>query len=330
MNASDIMTTEVVAVRPDMPAREVARLLLDRGISAVPVVDDEGLPIGIVSEGDLIGRNDTERHARRDWWLTLAAEGGALSDELLAGLRAAERTAREVMTAPVVTVGEDTPVEQIASLLRSHRIKRVPVVRNGRIVGIVSRADLLQAVAAPSAPAATAQRSGFLPAALAGLDEMFLHRRPQAERPAESGAGPVLVSQFRNLVTDYEQRELQHRDAARRAAAEQRRSRMSQLVEHHVTDEEWRRLLHQARDAAQHGEKEYLLLRFPSEFCSDAGRAINAGEPDWPATLRGEAGEIFLRWERDLKPHGFHLGARVLDYPGGMPGDIGLYLIWSD
>jgi hypothetical protein len=72
-----------------------------------------------------------------------------------------------------------------------------------------------------------------------------------------------------------------------------------------------------------------MLLRFPSQLCSDGGRAINVTEPDWPATLRGEAAEIYLRWERHLKPHGFHLTARVLEFPGGMPGDIGLFLSWG-
>jgi hypothetical protein len=64
-------------------------------------------------------------------------------------------------------------------------------------------------------------------------------------------------------------------------------------------------------------------------LCSDCGRAIDVTEPDWPATLRGEAAEIYLRWERDLKPRGFHIAARVVDYPGGVPGDIGLSLIWG-
>ena len=73
-----------------------------------------------------------------------------------------------------------------------------------------------------------------------------------------------------------------------------------------------------------------MLLRFPSQLSSDGGRAINVMEPRWPGTLRGEAAEIYLRWERDLKPHGFHLTARVLDFPGGIPGDIGLFLVWGE
>jgi hypothetical protein len=78
-----------------------------------------------------------------------------------------------------------------------------------------------------------------------------------------------------------------------------------------------------------HGEKEAMLLRLPSHLCSDGGRAVNAPRADWPKTLRGEAAEIYLRWERDLKPHGFGISARVLEFPGGMPGDIGLFLVWG-
>jgi hypothetical protein len=77
------------------------------------------------------------------------------------------------------------------------------------------------------------------------------------------------------------------------------------------------------------GATEFMLLRFPSELCGDGGRAVNAPLPDWPKTLRGEAAEISLRWERDLKPRGFHLAARVLEFPDGKPGDIGLFLAWG-
>ena len=81
-----------------------------------------------------------------------------------------------------------------------------------------------------------------------------------------------------------------------------------------------------AREAAEHGKKEFMLLRFPNQLCSDGGRAINAAEPDWPATRRSDGAEIYLRWEPDLRVHGFHLAASMLEFTGGMPGDIGLFL----
>jgi CBS domain-containing protein len=148
MNARDVMTTAVVSVNPDTPIRRVAELLLEYGISAVPVVDNTGAAIGIVSEGDLMGRKINQRDKRRDWWLEMLAEGTTLSPTFLESIRSTDGPVRQVMVAPVKTVGEDTPIEEIAELLEAHRIKRVPVVRNGRVVGIVSRADLLRALAA--------------------------------------------------------------------------------------------------------------------------------------------------------------------------------------
>ena len=333
MKAREVMTAAVVSVGPDTPMCEVAKLLRDHGISALPVVDAEGAPIGMVSEGDLIGRDEADREARRDWWLTLLAEGGTLNADFVASLRAPERTARDIMAAPVVAVGEETEVCEIARLLAAHRIKRVPVLRDGRIVGIVSRADLVRMLAADAPKPAAGP--GMLAEVFAGLDHRFVHRPPAAEppRPVEprlgSGDAGLTASDFRGLVADHEHKKLEHAQELRRAAVEQRQERVAELIGHHVSDENWRDLLHRAHQSAEQGEKEFMLLRFPSQLCSDGGRAINITETRWPETLRGEAGELYLRWERDLKPHGFPLSARLLDFPGGMPGDVGLFLIWG-
>jgi len=147
MKAHEIMNSGVVAVRPDTPISNVAKTLREHRISAVPVIDEAGSPLGMVSEGDLIGRDEVDRKARLDWWLTLLAEGEALNPEFMASIQSPERRARDVMTAPVITVGEDTEIDEVARLLIAHRIKRVPVLRDGRVVGIVSRADLVRALA---------------------------------------------------------------------------------------------------------------------------------------------------------------------------------------
>jgi CBS domain-containing protein len=147
INAGDVMTTSVVSVGLETPTREVAKLLLERNISAVPVVDAGGAPVGMVTESDIIKREIDRRAPRRIWWLEMLAEGEDLAAEFVGYLKAADRPVREVMAAPVITVAEDTPVQTVAETLLKHRIKRVPVVRNGRIVGIVSRADLLRALA---------------------------------------------------------------------------------------------------------------------------------------------------------------------------------------
>ena len=92
-HARDVMTTSIISVGPDVPVREIATLLLDKRISAVPVVNNDGVPIGIVSEGDLVGRGERERLTRRDWWLAVIGGRQALDDKFAARLQASDRTA---------------------------------------------------------------------------------------------------------------------------------------------------------------------------------------------------------------------------------------------
>ena len=145
MNAKDVMTTPVVTVSPETPIAEIAKRLLQRRISAVPVVDTEGRPVGIVSEGDLMRRPEAAGVRHSSWWLSLIAEPETQAHEYV---KAHGGHARDVMTHAVTTVTEEASLEEIATLLEKHRIKRVPVVRDGKVVGIVSRANLLQGVAA--------------------------------------------------------------------------------------------------------------------------------------------------------------------------------------
>ncbi|MCB1486960.1 MAG: CBS domain-containing protein [Bauldia sp.] len=330
------MTTAVVSVSPETPVRDIARILVEHGISAAPVLDATGAPIGIVSEGDLLQPPEMDgSQNRRDWWLTLLAEGEELNKDLLATLAQPRSTARDVMTAPVVTIVEDTAVDEIARLLNSYRIKRVPVLRDGKVVGIVSRGDLLNAVSAQPKPPPT-NHHGFIE----WIDEHFersLHREhglptspgtPTA--PAGSPQSQVTADNFRDLVHDFRTGEMLKRRHLHDAQVSQRRQTVRHLVDTHISDAQWRDLVHKARRAAQNGDTEMLLLRFPGQICSDGGRAINAPDPNWPATLRGEPAEMYLRWERDMKPGGFHIVARVLDFPEGVPGDVGLFLVWGE
>jgi hypothetical protein len=291
----------------------------------------------MVSEGDLIGRNDRDREARRDWWLAMLAEGENLNPDFLGQLRSQERTARDVMAAPIVSVGEETEIREVARLLAAHRVKRVPVVRDGRIVGIVSRADLLRALATSQPGPATAPAAPHGSGFFAWVDRAYHNHRHAAASDLSSAAGAPAVEEdrtpaagFRALVHDHQRSEAQHQEEARRVAAEHRQQAVKELIDHHVGDESWRAMLHNARHAAERGQTELMLLRFPAQLCSDQGRAINAMDSNWPATLRGEAAELYLRWEHELKPNGFHLAARILDYPGGMPGDVGLFLAWGE
>ncbi len=146
MKALELMTKEVVSVSPDISVREIARILLSHHVSAAPVLTVRNV-IGMVSEGDLLAPNNGEHAAQRERWLARLAEGEALSPEFLASLPQPGNTARDVMSSPVIEVTEETDASEIADLLGQFRIKRVPVIRNGRLVGIVSRVDLLRGMA---------------------------------------------------------------------------------------------------------------------------------------------------------------------------------------
>jgi CBS domain-containing protein len=146
MNAAQLMTRPPVTAGPGMSAREVAKLLVEHGISAVPVVDGSGRLLGIVSEGDLVRRGEVVRDERQSWWLQALAEGEQLAPGFLAYVRSGDRPVSDLMTREVVTVQEDTPLPEVARLLEEHRIKRVPVLWQDKVVGIVSRADLVRAL----------------------------------------------------------------------------------------------------------------------------------------------------------------------------------------
>ena len=155
-SAGEIMTTNIVAARPDMPVRDVAKLLLDHGISAAPVINAAGNLLGIVSEGDLISRNAERTEKSRAWWLEMLADGFELAPRFVDYVRAHGPRAADVMTRDIITTTPETPAETIAGLIARHRIKRVLVVRDGKFVGIVSRADLVRMIAASAEPKAEA------------------------------------------------------------------------------------------------------------------------------------------------------------------------------
>lgn len=157
MKAEDIMTSPVITIGPETPVREIAALLFERRISAVPVVD-KGRLVGLVSEADLLHRHEigTECVARAgSWWLRLFSADRSMEDYV----KSHARQARDVMTREVVSVAADTPVAEIADLLESSGFKRVPVVRGESLIGIVSRANLIQALAFEKRAQETAYRS---------------------------------------------------------------------------------------------------------------------------------------------------------------------------
>ena len=147
MRAIDVMTPNVITVDPDISVQDLAKLLSERNISGVPVVDKTGGMVGIVSEGDLLHRTElgTERRTerRRSWWLEHFA-----SELARDYVKSHGRTVKDIMTRDVATVSEDTDLADIATLLETKRIKRAPVIRDGKVIGIISRANLVRALAA--------------------------------------------------------------------------------------------------------------------------------------------------------------------------------------
>ena len=189
MKAVDVMTPDPVTVRPDSPVMEAVRLMLQRRFSGMPVVDETGTVVGIVTEGDLLRRAETGTQRRRSRWIEFLIGPGRLATEYM---HACGRKVDEVMTQPVQTVTENTPLDEIVQVMERHRIKRVPVVRDGKLVGIVSRANLLRALAS----VVRETRPG-------SVDDVSIRERLRAELDRQSWAPSKLIDLVvRNGVVD--------------------------------------------------------------------------------------------------------------------------------
>ena len=165
MNAGEVMTVGVTTVRPDASVTEAAGLMVGHGVSGLPVVDAHGQLVGIVTEGDFLRRAETGTERRRPRWLEFLLGPGRLANEYV---RSHARKIQEVMTPDVITVSQNTPLQEVVTVMERHRIKRVPVLRGHKLVGIISRANLVQALArlaeeaGPSRPDDEAMRTQIL------------------------------------------------------------------------------------------------------------------------------------------------------------------------
>ena len=144
MKVQDIMTPGVVSVQPEDTINRAIRLMLQHRVSGLPVLDTAGRLVGMVTEGDFLHRAETDTRRRRLRWLELLTGPGSMADEYV---RSHGRKIHEVMTTDPVTVTEETSLNDTVSLMEKHRVKRLPVVRGDKVVGIVSRANLLHALA---------------------------------------------------------------------------------------------------------------------------------------------------------------------------------------
>ena len=332
--AMDIMTSPAVVARESETVGEVAQLMLREGVKAAPIVDEAGAPLGMVTSGDLLG-GDPEAD-RKAWQLELLAEESGAGP-----LRRppAETPIRKVMSAPLIGIPPRATLKEIVEAFRTHRIKRLPVVKDGVILGVVSRSDLLSVGEhILKTHAQGDDGGGFLSfmesliggASLRGAAEQRPVAAPERNAVAETSRPTLSARGFRDSVRAARSATLNRKQSAERNAKLERTRKIQALLAEQLTDQQWNDLLQRAELAAVSGEQEFLLIRFPSDLCSDGGRRIDVAEAGWEETLRGEAAEIYDRWRLELKPQGFGLSARIVSYDDGVIGDIGLYLTWGE
>lgn len=149
MKAVDCMSSPVHTVRPNAPIRDAIRLMLEKRISGLPVIDQSGKLVGMVTEGDFLRRPETGTASRRPKWLQFVLGPGQLAEEYA---QAHGRLVEDVMTREVKTAAEETSIADVVDLMESHRIKRVPIVRDSKLVGIVTRANVMRMLASAAGP----------------------------------------------------------------------------------------------------------------------------------------------------------------------------------
>jgi len=156
MLACNVMTSPAITIAPDATVADAARTMAEKGVSGLPVVDATGRLVGIVTEGDLLRRKELGSETRRTWWARLFRDDRSLAGEFA---KAHGRFVRRVMTRKVVCVRDDAPVGRVAELLTTLDVKRVPVLKDGALVGVVSRRDVIRALTKLAAAEARPQKT---------------------------------------------------------------------------------------------------------------------------------------------------------------------------
>jgi CBS domain-containing protein len=306
MIACDLMQRRFCYVTADADVDYVARILAESPAGAIPVVDGDLRPIGIVTRSNL----EKARPAPD-------VELGPIPPFLLRNRRAARMRGKDaavsgIMTAPPIFVPCDARLAEVEKIMAEHRLERLPVVDGQKLVGLLLRREVLAAIASAGGDADAADRPTLT-----------------VSPPEPAFCDVANASEFRDLVAAHERQIEQEHVEQRRAATTMREQRIRDLAARSLGEAQWRDMLAQARAAAAAGQTEHVLIRFPAQLCTDGGRAINAPDPHWPDTLRGEPGDVYRRWRNQLRPRGFKLAAQVIDFPDGLPGDAALFLIWG-
>lgn len=201
MKAADVMTRGAFTVTAESGVNEAARLMLSHRVSGLPVVDAGGALVGMLTEGDLLRRAEIGTDRRRPRWLELLLGPGRLARDYV---HTHASKVGDVMTREVVAIGPGTPLEEVAELMERHRVKRLPVVEKGHILGIVSRANLLAALleaASAARPTASSDRD-IRKRVLAEIDRQLWAPRASIDIAVEDA-----VVELRGVVTDERERQ---------------------------------------------------------------------------------------------------------------------------
>lgn len=140
---------------------------------------------------------------------------------------------------------------------------------------------------------------------------------------------PVSAEKLRMMILEKEMQLLDERSRLQDIEKQKRSAFADHFLKEHVTEDERAMIRRLVMQAVNDGKLEAMVYSFPSDLCSDGGRAINSADPDWPQTLQGKARELFDAFHANARPQGYKLTAQIINFPGGMPGDVGFFLSWA-
>jgi CBS domain-containing protein len=323
----DAMNAATVPVRAEDSACHAAEIMIRLRVSGLPVVDADNRPVGVVSEADFRYADAAERARQRDAWLRYISEGQAISPDYLAALECEADQVKRIMASPAICIDEDASLVEAAEKLAEYRVRRLVVTRDGKVTGVISRSGLLKFFAPQRHTARPLPTPDEFEEAIeaAGLP----HPKPAKPPAPPPPEGVASAAELKRLVAEHERRKAELKTDAARQTRGKRDEAIKHLLHAKYSDAEMTHLIGNALEAARRGESGCVALTFPAALCTDGGRTINLPSPDWPASLRGKAADFFFRWERELKPLGYALAARISSFPDGFPGEAELSLVWG-
>lgn len=148
-------------------------------------------------------------------------------------------------------------------------------------------------------------------------------------KDADPNAKPPSAEQLRKILVDEQMAEMKKQQAQQSAEKQKLEAFTNDFLKGQVSDDEIAKVRRLVMNAVKDGKLEALVYSFPSDLCSDSGRAINSGDSEWPSTLKGKAKQFYERFQKFAKPQGYKLKAMIISFPGGVPGDVGFYLSWA-